>query len=531
MIGILAALTRGTVVAAVLLSRPRAMSRFVVVAIARVTLGTASAGSPVSSIAEQVIVLPRMPPALLIKSAAAKQGADSSLPNCAAGPVKGAITPAVILPDCVGTDDEEDGLLLPQAATRAVAPTRADTRQVLWEPMGKPPCEGHAVPAVSCPHRPPYRGEQYHNGRSRQVQGPPACARHGAASRLETGEGDAMIDDGFEIKFLPGTPPQEVGCPPLSPRTERVDGMIIEYDTAVRMRDGIEIDADVFRPDSPEPVPPIIGWGPYGKHGAVKYDIFPKHGVDPAWTSKYAGFEAPDPLYWTRHGYAVINVDPRGMWNSQGDATFYSSQEARDVYDFIEWAGTQPWSNGKVGMSGVSYLAITQWGAAADRPPHLAAINPWEGVSDRYRDMSYHGGIPEDNFGPMWRSKRVAYSNGMVENTVAMHADHPLFDAYWESKTPDLSKVEIPAFVVASWSDQGLHNRGTIEGYKHISSKDKWLLVHGRKKWQFYYRPDNVELLRQFFDKFLRGVDDSGVDAWPRVRLEAREQFYVGDYC
>ena len=339
-----------------------------------------------------------------------------------------------------------------------------------------------------------------------------------------------MIDDGFEIKFLPGIPPQEAGCPPLSPRTERVDGMIIEYDTAVRMRDGIEIYADVFRPDSPEPVPPIIGWGPYGKHGAVKYDIFPKHGVDPAWTSKYAGFEAPDPLYWTRHGYAVINVDPRGMWNSQGDATFYSSQEARDVYDFIEWAGTQPWSNGKVGMSGVSYLAITQWRAAADHPPHLAAINPWEGVSDRYRDMSYHGGIPEDSFGPMWRSKRVAYSNGKVEDTVAMHADHPLFDAYWESKTPDLSKVEIPAFVVASWSDQGLHNRGTIEGYKHISSKDKWLLIHGRKKWQFYYRPDNVELLRQFFDKFLRGVEDSGVDAWPRVRLEVRERFYVGDY-
>jgi hypothetical protein len=123
-----------------------------------------------------------------------------------------------------------------------------------------------------------------------------------------------MIDDGFEIKFLPGTPPQEVGCPPLSPRTERVDGMIIEYDTAVRMRDGIEIYADVFRPDSPELVPPIIGWGPYGKHGAVKYDIFPKHGVDPAWTSKYAGFEAPDPLYWTRHGYAVINVDLILSW-------------------------------------------------------------------------------------------------------------------------------------------------------------------------------------------------------------------------
>lgn len=338
-----------------------------------------------------------------------------------------------------------------------------------------------------------------------------------------------MNDDGFEVKFLPGVPPEEAGCPPVNTRIERADGMIIEYDTAIRLRDGVRIYADVFRPDSPERVAPLVAWGPYGKHGAVKYEIFPKHGVDPAWTSKYAGFEAPDPLYWTRHGYAVINVDPRGMWNSEGDATFYSSQEAADVYDLIEWAGTQPWSNGKVGMSGVSYLAITQWRAAADRPPHLAAINPWEGVSDRYRDMAYHGGIPEDGFGPMWRARRVAFSRGMVEDTTAMYADHPLFDAYWESKTPDLSRIEIPAFVVASWSDQGLHNRGTIEGFKHISSKDKWLLVHGRKKWQFYYRPDNVELLRQFFDKFLL-AKDSGVDTWPRVRFEVRERFYVGDY-
>jgi predicted acyl esterase len=336
-----------------------------------------------------------------------------------------------------------------------------------------------------------------------------------------------MIEDGFEIRYLPGVPPEEGGCPPPAPRTEHADGMVIEYDTAVAMRDGVEIFIDVFRPDSDEPVAPIIAWGPYGKHGAVRYELFPNHGVDPSWTSRHTRFEAPDPLYWTRHGYAVVNVDPRGMWNSHGNATFYSAQEARDVYDLIEWAAARPWSNGRVGMSGVSYLAITQWRAAADRPPHLAAINPWEGVSDRYRDMAYHGGIPEDSFGPMWRSRRVPYSTGMVEDTVAMYADHPLFDEYWEGKTPELSKVEIPAFVVASWSDQGLHTRGTLEGFKRISSPDRWLLVHGRKKWQFYYRPDNVELLRQFFDKFLRGVD-SGVDSWPRVRLEVRERFDVG---
>lgn len=338
-----------------------------------------------------------------------------------------------------------------------------------------------------------------------------------------------MIDEGFEIRYLPGIPPQEAGCPPLDPRMERTDGMIIEYDAAVRMRDGVEIYADIFRPEAAETVPVIVAWGPYGKHGAVKYELFPNNGVDPDWVSRYAGFEAPDPLYWTRHGYAVINVDPRGMWNSQGDATFYSAQEARDVYDFIEWAGTQPWSTGKVGMSGVSYLAITQWRAAADQPPHLAAINPWEGVSDRYRDMAYHGGIPEDRFGPMWRSRRVPYSTGLVEDTVSMYADHPLFDDYWKSLAPDLSRVEVPAFIVASWSDQGLHTRGTLEGYRQISSKQKWLLVHGRKKWQFFYQPENVELLRQFFDRFLRGVQND-VDSWPPVRLEVRERFYVGAY-
>jgi predicted acyl esterase len=337
-----------------------------------------------------------------------------------------------------------------------------------------------------------------------------------------------MRPETFETKYLAGLPPAEAGCPPMQHRTSHADGMLIEYDAAVPMRDGVEIYCDIFRLEGPGPMPVIVAWGPYGKHGPVKYAIFPNHGVDPAWISKYAGFEAPDPLYWTRHGYAVINVDPRGTWNSQGDATFYSAQEGLDIYDLIEWAGTQPWSNGKVGMSGVSYLAIVQWRAAAEHPPHLAAINPWEGVSDRYREMAYHGGIPENRFGPMWRSRRVPYSNQRVEDTVTMYAEHPLWDAYWESKTADLSRVEVPAYVVASWSDQGLHTRGTLEGFKRIRSKHKWLTVHGRKKWQYYYQPENVERLRLFFDRFLKGIENE-VESWPKVRLEVRERFYEGE--
>ena len=304
--------------------------------------------------------------------------------------------------------------------------------------------------------------------------------------------------------------------------------MLIEFDVAVALSDGVRIYVDVFRPHGPEPVPAIVCWGPYGKHAPVKYDLFPNSGVDPEWVSQYAGFEAPDPVYWCAHGYAVINVDPRGMWNSEGDATFYSAQEAQDAYELIEWAGTRDWCNGKVGMSGVSYLAITQWRVAAEHPPHLAAINPWEGVSDRYREMAYHGGIPEDRFGPMWRNRRVPYSTGRVEDTIAMYAEHPLWDDYWASKTADLSRVEVPTYVVASWSDQGLHTRGTLEGFRRISSKHKWLDVHGRKKWQYYYRPDNVERLRLFFDRFLKDIPNE-VDSWAPVRLEVRDRFYEGE--
>ena len=243
--------------------------------------------------------------------------------------------------------------------------------------------------------------------------------------------------------------------------------------------------------------------------------------------NKYAKFEAGDPVYWCRNGYIIINADHRGSWNSEGDLTFMSPQEAGDCYDLIEWAGTQSWSNGKVGMQGVSYLAWTQWEVAALNPPHLAAINPWEGVSDFYREFAFHGGIPETLFCPIWQGS-VSFSTTRVENFIEMQKRHPLFDEYWASKNADLSKITVPAFVVASWTDHGLHNRGTLEGFKKIASKDKWLIVHGRKKWWHFYQTENVEKQRQFFNRFLKGIDNHVKD-WPKVTIEIREKYYVGN--
>ena len=227
-------------------------------------------------------------------------------------------------------------------------------------------------------------------------------------------------------------------------------------------------------------------------------------------------------MFWVPSGYAVIVIDIRGTWYSEGVAHYLAPEEAQDFYDAIEWAGTQPWSNGKVGLSGVSYLAQMQWRVAELNPPHLAAINPWEGWTDTYRETATHGGIPDTHFWPtLWN--RWGAATGQIEDLEAETKEHPLYDDFWRSKAADFSTIKTPAFVVASWTDQGLHTRGTFEGFKHIASKQKYLLAHGQKKWAHYYVPENMRRLRDFFDHVLKGVDND-VKNWPKVQIEVRER-------
>ena len=329
-----------------------------------------------------------------------------------------------------------------------------------------------------------------------------------------------------DLLFTDPVAPEDGGYPGFDPRVEKTEGMIVEYDVAVPLRDGSVIYADVYRPEAPGKYPPLIGWGPYGKHGHIKYWHLGNTGLRDEDFNEFTKFEAADPVHWCRHGYAIISPDPRGSWHCDRDLTWMSEQEAEDIYDLIEWAGTQEWSNGKVGMHGVSYLAWSQWKVAALEPPHLAAINPWEGVSDFYRELFFHGGIPETLFSSML-TQAILFSRTRVEDLLAMRKQHPLYDQYWAGKNADLSKITVPAFVVASWTDHGLHNRGTIEGFKQISSKEKWLLVHGRKKWWHFYQLEMVEKQRQFFNRFLKGIDNR-VSDWPRVTIEIRKRYGVG---
>ena len=328
-----------------------------------------------------------------------------------------------------------------------------------------------------------------------------------------------------EIITRPGVDPATViGKPPPPPLRHEVielESMVLERDAAVELRDGTHIYLDIYRPSvDADELPVLLAWGPYGKHW-VTDRMFLGSAVDPEWISPYTGFEAPDPAYWTRHGYAVAFADPRGLWHSEGDFSHNGPSERDDLYDTIEWLGARDWSNGNVGMVGVSYLAGSQYQAASVRPPSLKAISPWECFADWYREFATHGGIPETGFRPRVTTN-ISYGLSRTENTAANLQAHPLDDWYYADKYGDFANIDIPAYVVASWSDHGLHSRGTLNFFEQIRSEHKWLEVHGQKKWSYFYHPDSVERQRAFFDTYLKGLE-RGIAEWPKVRVEVRD--------
>ena len=195
------------------------------------------------------------------------------------------------------------------------------------------------------------------------------------------------------------------GLPVEVNRVEHKDRMEITWDVPVPMRDGVKLYVNVFKPEgaSGQKLPVIFTFSPYGKHGTKSFKSFHEQGVstgvpEDEFPSDYTAWEAPDPITWTKKGFIVINGDSRGSWGSEGNLEVWGRQEGKDGHDVIEWAAAQPWSNGNVGMMGVSYLAVVQWVIAEINPPHLKCFVPWHGFTDLYRDYSYHGGIPETNF-------------------------------------------------------------------------------------------------------------------------------------
>lgn len=295
--------------------------------------------------------------------------------------------------------------------------------------------------------------------------------------------------------------------------------IIMERDVSVKLRDGVTIYTDIFRPADNEKHPAIMAMSPYGKEiGSQWLDDTPNHaGVPMSATSGLQKFEGPDPAYWCNHGYAVINPDVRGAYNSEGVILFFGSDYGRDGADIIEWAAKQEWCNGKIGMSGNSWLAISQWFVAAQRPEHLEAIAPWEGLSDCYREIATRGGVPMPEFIKMLSDSFASTENGGVEDCIAVMNEQTVNNPYWEDKAAELEKITIPAYIVASYTNP-IHTYGSIEGYRRIFSEKKWLRIHNTGEWDDYYNMEHTEDLRKFFDHYLMDINNDWENT-PRVRI------------
>ncbi|MBS6509225.1 MAG: CocE/NonD family hydrolase [Paraclostridium bifermentans] len=304
--------------------------------------------------------------------------------------------------------------------------------------------------------------------------------------------------------------------------------MIMEKDVPVKMKDGVTLYVNVFRPNKPGKYPVVMSADAYGKDtfSMFKKVSPPTLGAQPS--SDFAVFESPDPGFWVPNDYVLVKVALRGSATSEGELHPWTMAEANDFAEVVEWAGVQEWSNGNVGTNGVSYLAVVQWKMASLNPPHLKAMIPWEGLNDVYREAAYHGGIPETNFFGEWAKGLIArWPDKVVEDMAQTQKEHPLMDEYWEKNMPNLSDIKTPMLVCAGWATVGLHNRGSFEGFKKASSRDKWLVVHGRKEWETYYSRESLELQKSFFDYYLKEIDNGWMDT-PRVRYELREKFYQG---
>lgn len=318
--------------------------------------------------------------------------------------------------------------------------------------------------------------------------------------------------------FDPGTRTLPAGFRLAPAFRELPVDIVLDKDVAVTMRDGVTTYVDILRPAGTEQVPVIVAWSPYGKgegSAPAAMGVFGLVGLANDIVSGLHKFEGPDPAYWCAQGYAICNPDVRGVADCDGDSVLWDRQEGRDCYDLIEWLAAQDWCTGKVAMSGTSYLAVAQWFAAAERPPHLAAINPWEGVSDVYRDLVMRGGMPDTGFARQLRDNSY-WGKNRKEDILAEAERYPLVNDLWRNKIPRVERITVPAYVVASYSNS-LHTAGTFRAWRRIGSQQKWLRIHNSQEWPDYYDEANREELRRFFDHFLKGADN-GWEQTPRVR-------------
>ena len=326
--------------------------------------------------------------------------------------------------------------------------------------------------------------------------------------------------------------------------------VLCDYDLEVPIDGGVVLTTNVFRSrarsGSGKADPVVMCAHPYDNHltpalgktplsgPPQQYRLIPQAGGMPEF-SALTSWEAPDPDFWVRAGYTLVNLNLPGYANSGGEAGLVSRQQGRDYYAAIKWVSAQDWCDGHVGLTGVSYLAISQYHAAAaaaddgeDSP--LKCISPWEGFSDLYRDVVCRGGVEDVGFLNFWWHTEVKETlnnarEAFIEREGALPQEllgvYPFFDDYWNEKAVDFEVIRTPMLVCGSFSDHELHTPGSFRAFERARSQRKWLYTHRRGKWTAFYSDEVKELVRDFMDHFLKGASNRFNGLSP-VRLEVR---------
>ncbi len=253
--------------------------------------------------------------------------------------------------------------------------------------------------------------------------------------------------------------------------------VIVERNVPAKMRDGVILRADIYRPKAEGKFPVLLVRTPYDKTGESNFG-----------------------MKGAARGYVVVEQDVRGRFTSDGEWYVFKN-ESQDGYDTVEWAAALPYSNGKVGMFGGSYVGATQYLAVIAKPPHLAGICPTVTASNYHDGWTYQGGAFEQWFNESW-------STGLAENTMRRRLEenadaiggtktlpltdyavleapsatgiapyftdwlaHPNFDAYWKqwSIEDHYANIQVPVLSFGAWYDIFLG--GTLRNYMRLKTE------------------------------------------------------------
>ena len=332
-------------------------------------------------------------------------------------------------------------------------------------------------------------------------------------------------------------------------------GIVLEEDVWVTMRDGVQVCVDIYRPDAKGKFPGLLSISNYGKTSQ-------KLPTNPVFQpSDYVrgtgGHECGEQNYFVPRGYVQVIPDVRGLGKSEGE---FAGDWYKDGYDIIEWMATQDWCNGNIGMLGMSQFATSQFMVAAEKPPHLKAISPFEGLTDWYRHHYYHGGIFNYYFANSYRRllpvRRLGQAASLREFNeeqlrkrieelqrnpdircipyLLLAAECPemnplIFDLllnpydgeFYKKVSPytRFDRVDIPAFLGSRWNGGVLHLPGAFDAFEKLATpqEQKKLVIVPTNNYGGMDRPfhEVQDLVLRFYDHFLKGVETGMMDEPP----------------